>query len=211
MKKIINIDSSMDKTEIDKVLKKLSYEISLGKVAILPTSTIYGICTNALNKDSVERIYEIKKRNKEKPLIVLVNGIQMLNKITYGLSNLEEKIINKFWPGPLTLVLKKKKCISNVVTGGKDTVGIRWDSNYIINEIITNANVPIVAPSANISGNCNADSIENIEEEIKEKVDYIVDVGRLSDLKESTLIKVKNENLEILREGKIKKEEILKM
>lgn len=197
----------MDKTEVNKVLKKLAHEIRLGKIAILPTSTIYGICTNALNEESVRKIYEIKRRNNEKPLIVLVNGIKMLNKITYRLNRLEEKLVNKFWPGPLTLVLKKKKCISNVVTGGKDTVGVRWDGNYIINEIISNAKVPIVAPSANISGNCNADSIEKIETEIKEKVDYIVNVGKLNDLKESTLVQVQNDNLKILREGKIKKEE----
>lgn len=197
----------MDKTEVNKVLKKLAHEIRLGKIAILPTSTIYGICTNALNEESVRKIYEIKRRNNEKPLIVLVNGIKMLNKITYRLNRLEEKLVNKFWPGPLTLVLKKKKCISNVVTGGKDTVGVRWDGNYIINEIISNAKVPIVAPSANISGNCNADSIEKIEAEIKEKVDYIVNVGKLNDLKESTLVQVQNDNLKILREGKIKKEE----
>lgn len=198
----------MDKIEVNKVLKKLAYEIRLGKIAILPTSTIYGICTNALNEESVRKIYEIKRRNNEKPLIVLVNGIKMLNKITYRLNRLEEKLVNKFWPGPLTLVLKKKKCILNVVTGGKDTVGVRWDGNYIINEIISNAKVPIVAPSANISGNCNADSIEKIETEIKEKVDYIVNVGKLNDLKESTLVQVQNDNLKILREGKIKKEEL---
>lgn len=197
----------MDKTEVNKVLKKLAHEIRLGKIAILPTSTIYGICTNALNEESVRKIYEIKRRNNEKPLIVLVNGIKMLNKITYRLNRLEEKLVNKFWPGPLTLVLKKKNCVSNVVTGGKDTVGVRWDGNYIINEIISNAKVPIVAPSANISGNCNADSIEKIETEIKEKVDYIVNVGKLNDLKESTLVRVQNDNLKILREGKIKKEE----
>lgn len=207
---IININKNSSKDEIKEKLDFLSSEIKKGKIAILPTGTIYGICANAFNKESIKKIYDIKKRDFSKPLIVLVNSLEMLDNITYGLSNLETKIITKFWPGPLTIILKKKANISNLVTADKETVGIRWDDSFIISQIIERINLPIVAPSANISGHENADCIENIETEIKEKVDYIVNIGKLTSLEPSTLIMTDKSDIKILREGRIKLKEFTK-
>lgn len=198
--------------EIDKIEEKelvfLANELRNGKIFVLPTSTIYGICCNALNKDAVKKVYDLKKRESNKPLIVLVDSLDMLNDITYGLNNLEQKIVSKFWPGPLTIILKKKDIVPNIVTANSDTLGIRIDSNEIVNKLIERSRVPIVAPSANISGNNNIESIEDLEKEIVEKVDYIIDCGRIENKLESTLIKVENNEINILREGKIKRKEI---
>lgn len=207
---IIDINDNIEKIELLEKINFLANEIKQGKIAILPTSTIYGICTNAFNEESVKRIYDVKKRDVSKPLIVLVNSKEMLNNITYGLNDLEEKITEKFWPGPLTVILKKKNNISDVVTANKQTLGVRWDSNFVINKILEIAKVPIVAPSANISGHNNADSIESIEEEVKRKVDYIVNIGKLTNLETSTLIQIEKEDIKILREGRIKKDELIK-
>lgn len=210
MAEIINI-INLDEEEINKKIEFLANKILEGKIVILPTSTIYGICANAFNEKKVKKIYEIKKRDYSKPLIVLVNSIEMVNSLTCGLNELESKIAKKFWPGPLTLVLKKNKKISDIVTAKKDTLGIRIDSNNIINKIIEKTGVPLVAPSANISGKKNIDCIENIESEMKDKVDYIVNIGKLDNLEESTLIKVENNKINVLREGKIKEKELLKL
>lgn len=210
MTQIINIDESLSKEKLKEKIDFLSSEIKKGKIAILPTGTIYGICANAFNEESVKKIYDIKKRDYSKPLIVLVNSLEMLNDITYGLTELENKIITKFWPGPLTIILKKKANISNIVTANKETVGIRWDDSFVINQIIGRINVPIVAPSANISGHKNADCIENIESEVKEKVDYIVNIGKLKSLDASTLIMTDKSDIKILREGRIKLKELAK-
>lgn len=192
----------------DDKIKFLAGEIKNGKVFVIKTGTIYGICGNALDEKVVNRIYEIKNREYEKPLIVLVDSIDMLNQITYGLNDLERKITDKFWPGPVTVILKKKELLSDIVTAKKNTVGVRKDESTLINRLIKEAVVPLVAPSANISGNKNITSIDELEDEIKNKVDYIIDEGKIIDDKVSTLIKVENENVEVLREGKIKKEDL---
>ena len=205
MAKVIKLD---EKNMINNI-EFLAEELKNGKIFILPTSTIYGICGNALNENTVKKIYKIKKRQYNKPLIVLVNNKKMLNNITYGLNNIEEKIISKFWPGPLTLILKKKNIVPNIVTSNGDSVGIRVDSNKIVNSLIEKSNVPIVAPSANISNKDNITCIDDIEEEIFDLVDYIIEGGKLKDTQESTIIKVNNEQIQVIREGKIKKNELI--
>ena len=132
----------------------------------------------------------------------------MLNKITYGINSIEEKIANKFWPGPLTIILKKKKIVPDIVTANQDSIGIRIDTNYIVNSLIKKSNVPIVAPSANISDKENITCIDEIEKEMFDLVDYIIDGGSLKSTEESTIIKINNEQIEVLREGKIKKKEL---
>ena len=204
MEKIIKINE----TNINEKIDFLAKEIKNGKVVIMPTSTIYGICGNALNENTVKRIYEIKRRAFSKPLIVLVNSRKMLDKITYGLNFTEEKLANKFWPGALTMILKKKETIPDIVTSNKDSVGIRIDSNRIVNNIIEKSNVPIVAPSANISDKENITSISDLDKDIIDLVDYIIDGGNLQNTEESTIVKVEGNQLNILREGKIKKEDI---
>ncbi len=186
----------------------LAQEIKKGKIIILPTSTIYGICCNALDKIAVKKIYKIKKREYNKPLIVLVNDYNMLEKVCFDLNKIESKIADNFWPGPLTMILQKKNIIPKIVTANNNTVGVRIDLNNLVNLLIEKAGVPIVAPSANISGSGNITSIDELEDIIKENVDYIIDSGRLDNIIESTLIKVEKDSINILREGKISKEEI---
>lgn len=197
--------------ELYKNIDFYANELKNGKNFVLPTSTIYGICTNALNEQAINKIYKIKRREYTKPLIVLVNDYDMLKRVCFDLNEIENKIAIKFWPGPLTMILKKKSIIPNIVTANKDTVGIRIDSSKIINTLIEKSGVPIVAPSANISGNINITNIENLECSLKEKVDYIVSSGVLNNTIESTIVKVQDDNIEILREGKISNKEIFNL
>lgn len=202
MTKVIDGKKSIENEE----LEFLANELKNGKIFILPTSTLYGICANALDINAVEKVYYIKKRDKLKPMIVLINNLDMLKKIVINLNDMHKKIISKFWPGPLTIVFRKSKLLPSVVTANKNSIAVRMDSNDIVNKLINISGVPVVAPSANISGNLNIDSIENLDKEVFEKVDYIIDIGKLEEIQESTLINVENGKIKVLREGKIKKE-----
>ena len=196
----------IDKNSID--INEIASEIKKGKVFVFPTSTVYGIGTNALNKEAIKRIYDIKKRDINKALIILINGYEMLESIALPLNIIEEQLVKTFWPGSLTLILNKKSIIPDIATANKNTVAVRYDSNKIINEIINVSNVPIVAPSANISNEPCIKDIKDLSKEIYDCVDYVIDVGKLDDEGESTIIRVENNKVYILREGKIKREDI---
>ena len=195
--------------EIDNIAQR----IKEGKIVIFPTETVYGIGTNAFDDDACKRIYEIKERPMDKPLIVLISNLDMLYNIAKDVNELEKKLIDEFWPGPLTIVFEKKEnCeISDIVTSGGNSVGIRMTSGIIPNLLIEKSGVPIVAPSANISGKSTGIKIKNIIEELGDKVDYILDFGDVEKAVESTIVKVVENKIYILREGKILKKQLKKI
>lgn len=207
--KYFNEKQSINMKDIEEVARGLAN----GKTAVFPTETVYGIGTNAMNAEACEKVFEVKGRPANKPLIVLISNINMLDGIVDELNEIEEKLMQKFWPGALTIILKKnKKCnIPNVVTAGRDNIGVRMTSGKIAGLLIDKAGVPIVAPSANISGNPTGIKIENIIEELGDRVDYILDYGDVEKSTESTIVKVENNKILILRQGKISKEELSKI
>lgn len=195
----------------DKHISEVANNIKEGKIAVFPTETVYGVGTNAYNENACKMIYEIKNRNEEKPLIVLISNYEMLYDIVDEVNEVERKVMDKFWPGPLTIILKKKKDskIPNVITAGKEYVGIRMTSGKIAKRLIEKSGVPIVAPSANLSGNPTGKKMNSIINELGDKVDYILDFGDIEDEgKESTVIKIENGKIKVIREGKILKQEL---
>lgn len=200
----ININKNLNEEEI----KKIALDIKKGKIAIFPTETVYGIGTNALNENACAKIFEIKGRNNSKALIVLISNYKMLESIVTDINEIERKLMNKFWPGPLTIILKKKEIVPNVVTGGSNEVGVRMTSGEVAHFLVEKAGVPIVAPSANLSGEQTGTKIKIIIEEFSDKVDYIIDTGDIESDLTSTVVKVENNKIRILREGKIIKEEL---
>ncbi len=131
-----------------------------------------------------------KEEHGDNPLIVHISCKEQINGIAYVESEIEQKLIDNFMPGPFTLILKKKECIPNVVSAGLDTVGIRMPQNKIAQELIKMAKIPIAAPSANISGRPSGTRIEDIKEELGEKVSAIIDEGNTNIGLESTVVKV---------------------
>lgn len=196
-----------------KDIEEVGLGLQNGKIAVFPTETVYGIGTNALNTKACEKIFEAKERPSNKPLIVLISDMNMLDVIVSETNEIEQKLMKKFWPGALTIILEKnKECdISNVVTAGKNNIGVRMTSGKIARLLIEKAGVPIVAPSANISGNPTGTKMKNIIEELGDKVDYILDCGDLTISTESTIVKVENGKIIILRQGKISKQELQKV
>lgn len=206
MTKYINKEEIDDNTilEIAKALKK-------GEIVVFPTDTVYGIGTNAYNKDACERIYEVKGRPKNKPLSILISDISMLKEVVENISEVEQKLIDAFWPGPLTILFnKKERVFPNSVSSNK-YIGIRLINEGLIYKLIKTSGVPIVAPSANLSGSSTGTKIENIINELGGKVDYILDCGDIESDTVSTIVQVEDGQVIIIREGKIKKEELEKV
>lgn len=204
MTKIIDFKKSIDNRSLEEIKKSFKS----GQLVIFPTETVYGIGANALDKDAVDSIFKAKGRAQDNPLIVHISNFEMLNDLVEKPNEIEMKLIDAFFPGPFTLILKKKSIIPSNVTCGLDTVGIRFPENKIAHDIIEYAGIPIAAPSANISGKPSGTNIEDIKEEFEGKVDIIVDGGETLIGLESTVCKVINGIPTILRPGKITPEDI---
>ncbi len=185
--------------------------IKKGDIVIFPTETVYGIGANALDKEAINKIFKVKERAKDNPLIVHISDKNMLNKLVKNYSELEEKLMDVFWPGAFTIILEKKEEVPFEVTAGLDTIGVRMPANKIARQLISTAGVPIAAPSANISGKPSGTRLEDIEEEFKNKVEYAIDGGYSNYGIESTVVKVKENEVTILRPGSITLEDILKV
>lgn len=189
-------------------LKEISKEIKKGKLVVFPTETVYGLGANALDEKAVAGIFTAKGRNNDNPLIVHISDIKMLDQLVTEVGTIEKKLINAFWPGPLTIIFHKKKIVPYNVTAGLETVGIRMPKHPIALKLIEYADCPIAAPSANISGKPSGTNIEDIKEELWNKVDYIIDAGMTDIGIESTVIQVIKNKINILRPGKITAEDL---
>lgn len=195
------------------ILSNLSKEILGGKIIIFKTETVYGIGTSAYKKDSCKKIFEIKRRSLNSPLLVLISNYDMLGEIAKPPNEIEKKLMEQFWPGPLTLILHRKendKVFKSTDLIG-DEIGIRMINDPVLNTLIKNSNVPLVAPSANITGQKNGTKIENIIKDFNNLVDYIIDSGDVENSLSSTIVKVEDNKIKIQREGRIKKEELQKI
>lgn len=207
MQKYIDLKNDLD---LEK-LREPANIIRNGGIVIFPTETVYGIGTNGFNEESIRKIYEIKKRNFSKPISLLVSNMEMVEMVAEDISDLEYALMEKFWPGPFTIILKKKKIVPDILTANSDTVGVRMPNGIVAKKLIEYAGVPVATPSANISGKPSGTSINDIIEDFKGKVDYIIDTG-LSELGiPSTIVKVVGNVPNILREGTISKEQVEKV
>ena len=207
MEKYIDLKNTTDYSKL-KVAGKI---IKQGGLVLFPTETVYGLGANGLDEDAVKKIYIAKGRKQDNPLILHVSNFDMVSKIAKDISDIEYTLMKTFWPGPFTIILNRTKIVPDIVTGGLDTVGVRMPSGEIARALITYAEVPIAAPSANISGRPSGTNISDIFEELSGKVDYIVDGGECEVGLESTVVRVVDGVPTILRPGKISPEDIQKV
>ena len=182
-----------------------------GGIVLFPTETVYGIGTNGLDETAIKKLFKIKQRPLNKPISLLVNSIDMINKIAKDITEIEYSIIKEFFPGPLTIVLKKKDIVPNILTANNNTVGIRMPSNDIALKLIEYTGFPIATSSANISSQPSGTRLQDIIKDFDEKADYFID-GKISKTGfASTIIKVTDGIPNILRQGPITEEQIKKM
>lgn len=205
---IYDFKENIKKDELDKI----AYKINEGRLVVFPTETVYGIGADATNSEAVKRIFEAKGRPQDNPLIVHISNLEMLKDIVYEPTETEKLLMDSFWPGPLTIILKSKKTLPETVTAKLDTVGIRMPDNDIALNIIEASKKPIAAPSANVSGRPSGTELSDIYNELQDKVDIFVDGGRTNIGIESTVLKVDENNVvNILRPGMISAEDVRKI
>ena len=195
MKKMINLAK--------KTLEK-------GKLVIFPTETVYGLGGDATNKQAIKKIYELKKRPLNNPLICHFSKIQTVKK-NCELNDLDKKLIKFFWPGPLTLILKKKKTsrINPLLSNNKNLIGCRIPKNRIANKLLQSVNFPVAAPSANIATKISSTHYSHLPKNFYKKT-LVLKGGRSKIGLESTVIKTSKNSIKILRLGSITVEEIQK-
>ncbi len=182
-----------------------------GEVVGIPTETVYGLAANAFDVDAIEKIFKAKGRPQDNPLIVHICDMDMLKDITSKVSETALALGKKFWGGPLTMVLPKSDKIPRCVTAGLDTVAVRMPSHPVAIELIKACKVPIAAPSANLSGKPSPTTAKHVYNDLKGKIDCIIDGGECEVGVESTVIAVYNDSVEILRPGKITVDDLLEV
>lgn len=193
----------------DSIIEEVATSLREGKLAIFPTDTVYGIGTNAYDGEACERIYEVKGRPAYKPLVLLISNIDMLKDIVETIGPVEQMLMASFWPGALTIKMKKKKdVLPDVISAGDEYLRARLVNEGLIYELIEKAGVPIVAPSANLSGSATGTKVQNIINELGGKVDYIFDCGDIESDVTSTIVEVIDDKIVVIREGKISKLEL---
>lgn len=193
------------------MIEKAGELIKQGKIVIFPTETVYGIGTNGLDENAVRKLYEVKKRPLNKPISLLVSNMEMVNLIAKDITETEYKIMKNFFPGPLTIILKKKKNVPDIVTAGQDTVGVRMPRGDVARKLVELSRVPIAAPSANISGEPSGTNLQEIMKHFEGKVDYCIDGGNSELGLASTIVQVIDDRPMILRQGSITLEQINKI
>ena len=193
----------LDEHNIDEsIINEAGHIIAEGGLVVFPTETVYGLGADALDGLAVEKIFKAKGRPQDNPLIIHVADFNIepfVKEVPY----LAKQIMERFWPGPITLIFKKSDLIPETTSAGLDTVGIRMPSNFIARRLIEVARTPIAAPSANISGRPSPTEVESCIEDLSGKVDYILGGDKSEVGLESTIVDCTCNPLCILRPGAI--------
>lgn len=197
---------SADSPDFEDQVKELGAILRKGGLVGFPTETVYGLGGNALDGEAAKKIYAAKGRPSDNPLIVHVADKAQAKTIVESMSPLEERLIDTFWPGPLTLVMKKKDCIPKETSGGLPTVAVRCPAHPATQALLRAAGVPIAGPSANISGKPSPTTAGDVLHDLGGRIEAIIDGGPCQIGLESTIISCADGKITIYRPGGITKE-----
>ena len=185
------------------MLKPAAACLRNGGLVAFPTETVYGLGGNALLADSARKIYRVKGRPSDNPLIVHICRLEEAREVGGSIPQDFYRLAEAFWPGPLTMIVGKKACIPDSVTGGLDTVAIRMPSHPAARRLIELAGCPVAAPSANLSGGVSPTMAKHVIDDLDGKIDYIIDGGNAAYGLESTVISLAGDKPVILRPGSV--------
>ena len=185
--------------------------IRRGELVAIPTETVYGLGANGLDEDAVAKIFQAKGRPQDNPLILHISGPEQIELFCHHIPQKAYDLAEKFWPGPLTIVLPAKDSVPKRTTGGLSTVAVRCPDNDVTREIIRLSGVPIAAPSANISGKPSTTTAEHVRHDHDGKIAAIVDGGPCRVGVESTIVDLTEERPRLLRPGGISPEELIEV
>ena len=186
--------------EVKKVLKE-------GGIVAFPTDTVYGLACDCFNKKSIEKLYQIKERPSYKPINVLTDSVEKMYKVVDSINNKELELISKYMPGDLTLILNKNEKVPSILTAGIDTIGVRIPDNKIALAILKSFKNPLAVTSANKSGKTSGLEVADFIDVLNNQIDIIIDGGKTPIGVSSTIVKVKEDKIKILRQGNLEIEE----
>lgn len=189
-------------------LHEAAMEIRAGGVVVMPTETVYGLACDALNPSAVRKVFEIKGRPSDNPLIVHVASIDQAKSLVVQWSDTADKLAQAFWPGPLTLVLPKAPQVPGITTSGLSTVALRMPRHHVCRALLEATGVPLAAPSANVFMGLSPTRADHIDPEILVEVPIILDGGPCEIGLESTVLDLTGENPRVLRPGAITRAEV---
>ena len=202
---LFNWEEEINEEELEDVINILNDD----GVIIFPTDTVYGLACNCFSEKAINKLFEIKKRAKYKPINVLTDSVDKIMQVVDKINPIEKKIIKKYMPGAVTIILDKKESVSDVLTAGLPTIGVRIPNNKIALEILKRVDYPLATTSANMSGKEAGVRVNDFLNYFDGKVDAIIDGGETDMKKASTIVRVEENHIEIIREGTIKIEEDL--
>ena len=188
--------------KIDEIVDKIKIN---GSVIAIKTDTVYGLVCNAYDEYACKKIYKIKKRDGNKPLAIFVKSIENVKNYIDN-NELSDKVLsmlNRYWPGALTVVFNKKKGILDHLTCGSSTIGVRIPKDSQILDILEKVDFPLAETSCNISGEKDYKNASEIRKKLGDEVDLIVDDGEITDSLPSTVIRINDGEIKILRQGAI--------
>lgn len=182
-------------------IEKMANVIKRDGVGIFPCDTILGIIS-LVTAENCLRIQQIKQRSHTS-FIVLISHLDQIKGLAKPLSETQQKYCHKYWPGPVTLIVKKAETVSLQLTGGKDSIAIRYPKFDYLNDLINKINAPIISTSANISGQSVADSVETCDEALRKQVDFVFPYHLSGVGQASTIVDIQQEKVEIIRQGQV--------
>lgn len=182
--------------------------IQRGGLVAFPTETVYGLGANALDADAVQRIYQVKRRPFASPLIVHVADEAMARSLATEWPEAAERIAKRYWPGPLTLILRKVEFVPDIVTAGLDSVGIRMPAHPVALSFLRSVGLPIAAPSANLFMQISPTTAQHVQQAFGESIDLIIDGGASEVGIESTVVSLARTPPVVLRPGMISQAEL---
>lgn len=189
-------------------IEHAAFLLRAGKLVAFPTETVYGLGANAHDEQAVRRIYEVKGRPSSSPIIVHVSSVHMAQSVVAEWPPKAQLLAQRFWPGPLTLVLQKQPAISAIITAGLDTVGVRVPSHPVALALIEAAQLPLAAPSANCFMQLSPTTAQHVRDGLGDRVNYILDGGPCAVGIESTVLSLIEEEPVLLRPGGVSRMQI---
>lgn len=193
--------------KVESQIQKAKNLLTSGDVVAFPTETVYGIGANVFDISAIKKVFEVKKRPQENPLIAHISSPEMLTTLVTEVSPMNQILIDSFWPGPLSIVFPKRPEVPSIVTAGLDTIVVRFPAHPIAQALITECGFPLAAPSVNPSGKPSSTHQQHVIDYFQEKI-FVIE-GNFSDIGlESTVISTLDGTPTILRQGAITKEEL---
>ncbi len=196
------------KAEIGIDVKRAAKLLRDGGLVAMPTETVYGLAANALNSRAVLSIFEAKKRPGFDPLIVHIGSLEQVAEVAIDYPRKAQKLTEHYWPGPLTIVLKKRDIIPDIVTSGLDTVGVRMPRHPLTLQLLQDVGFPLAAPSANPFGYVSPTTARHVADQLGDRIDYILDGGPCAVGVESTIVSFTEHKPKVLRAGGLSLSEI---